>query len=108
MAQNTELTSFRIDKWLSLTWVEVDGMPDIFGEWQTLTDDDRFDFILEWDNLLGMIRQLGQAEAAGVMTADQHRRYERLVRRYAEVLPTIRRLGLNAIPVPQILSRTSP
>lgn len=107
MDQDTMIDAAHIEGNLRDLWLEIDGLDETAEDWPSYDDDAQLDFELEWHNLMGGFKNLVRAEAAGVMTAEQHSRYERLVHRYEEQLPLIKQLKLSTIPVPKLSARTS-
>ncbi|HLI51198.1 MAG TPA: hypothetical protein VKU87_05340 [Thermomicrobiaceae bacterium] len=80
-------------------------MPETAESWSTYDEEAQYDFVLEWWNDLDMFQHLIQAAGLGKLSDEQHHRYERLVRRYEEVLPLIEQLQLETIPVPKLTAR---
>lgn len=103
------MTFEQIETGLTIVWAEVDGIPETAADWPTLPDEDQYDFILEWDNLMGVLRKLTNVyeHQESQMTRAQVARYERLIRRFQDVLPTIQWLGLQTVATPKLAARTS-
>lgn len=105
MATADQLASEYIDISLHVLWHTIDGMPETAESWSTYDEEAQYDFVLEWWNDLSKFSRLNEAAEQGALTDEQHHRYERLVRRYEEVLPLIEQLQLETIPVPNLTAR---
>jgi hypothetical protein len=78
----------------------LDELPEIAEEWTALEATaagraERASWSLEWAHMvLDRLAELDDYSRAGMMVAEQDRRYRRLLERLDEALPTIERLNL--------------
>ncbi len=69
-------------------------------EWDDLYEDERIDFSMEWSEAMSHLRTLEELRSANHLADALAREYAPVRRRVAELLPTIKRLGLE--PPPEI------
>ncbi len=86
--------SERMDLKLSAIAAEIDGLPDVKGEWPQMLDDHQAAFLLEWDEALARMESLERAFRAHELSQLQQSQYRLLLRKFEEAAPIIRRLGL--------------
>jgi hypothetical protein len=95
MATTTDLRA-RIDADLRDVVAEVDFVPELAKGWGDRSEDGRVSYYLEWDELMGRLRALGQAHRDGQMNRDQQTRYRGLIKKLAMARPLLERLDLQA------------
>lgn len=99
MAERAGMTPEHLDGYLSSVSAELAWLPEWEELWPDEPEDNRVTYHLEWDNLMGAVAALEQAEHAGLLTDEQRERYRALLDRLREVMPIIERLNLTRPPV---------
>jgi hypothetical protein len=67
-------------------------LPSITHEWDSWTEDERLDFVIEWPIREDRLQQLQRWAAEGQLSPAQRVRYEELLRLIARQRPTLERL----------------
>ncbi|MBI4492881.1 MAG: hypothetical protein HY690_08830 [Chloroflexi bacterium] len=99
MATKTDVSS-RIERSLIATLAEVEDLPALATEWDTLAEGVRASLSLEWDHLMAdYLTELDEYFRAGQMTSDQPTRYRALLCKLKAALPIIEQLNLYRPPV---------
>ena len=75
-------------------------LPEIAGEWDQISADERLSWSLDWGNEMAKLDHLSRAAAAGTLGRAERERYRALRRDIQAALPTIARLGLRRPSVP--------
>jgi hypothetical protein len=80
-------------------------VPEVAAEWGAIpwgeaATDERLAWSMDWDNQIAALDSLACDVAAGLLTADQQCRYERLLGKLKEALPLIDALRLSRPRVP--------
>lgn len=91
----------RIESGLRAVLAEVADLPTTAAEWNTLPDENRASFALDWSHLMAdYLAELDRYHGSGAMSPDQQMRYRELLCKLKETLPTIQRLNLYAPSIP--------
>lgn len=100
MATTAELKR-SIDLNLDIVDFEIEDISELASIWDDEPDDIRTAEELTWNSTMSRLRlDLDPAYRSGRMTSEQVERYRRLLRRLAELLPVIERMGFAKPPVP--------
>ena len=89
-------TSADVELYLDCAWRMIDDVPELAGEWDDLPDAERASWSLDWDQVvLDDMRRLDREYRGGGMSRVQEASYQRLLHRFADLLPVLSRLGLS-------------
>ncbi len=94
----TETTvSQRTSTLLDVVQGEIEDLPKAAAEWPKRLDWQQAEFALEWGHLMtDFLGELDEHYRAGDMTAEQLQQYRHVLAKLKALMPTIRRLGLDA------------
>ncbi len=93
MATEATLKHVDIDLW-SLE-AEIDDLPELAEDWNSLSENNNVSYLLEWHNEMGKLKFLARAHQSGDMTPTQQVRYKALLAKLKEYQPIIERLELS-------------
>jgi hypothetical protein len=85
-------TAVLIDHYLGYLWSEWNAVPQVAEDWDTWTEYERLDFVLEWpirEDRLGFLRRWSDH---GKMTEEQRLQFNNLLTVISRNRPTIDRL----------------
>jgi hypothetical protein len=85
-----------VDDFLSYLTGEWEAVPELAREWSEWSDDDRFDFSLDWPIREDRLQQLDALARDGRLLPEQQRRYARLLEVVAEQRPLLDQLFVAA------------
>lgn len=75
-------------------------LPEVAGEWDQISIDERLSWSLDWGNEMSKLDELARAVAAGTLSQAERGQYHALRRDVEAALPTMDRLGLRRPSVP--------
>ena len=75
-------------------------VPEVAGEWDQISADERLSGSLDWGNEMSRLDDLARAAAAGTLSPAECKQYRALRRDVEAALPTVDRLGLRRPSVP--------
>jgi len=78
----------------------VADLPEVAGEWDQISVDERLSWSLDWGNEMSRLDDLARAAAAGTLSPAECARYHAVRRDVEAVLPSVDRLGLRRPSVP--------
>lgn len=78
----------------------VADLPEVAGEWDQISADERLSWSLDWGNEMSRLDDLACAAAAGTLSPAEREQYRALRRDVEAALPTVDRLGLRRPAVP--------
>lgn len=99
MATTTALAQ-RIDRSLHAVLAEVEDLPTVLKEWDTLPDWNRASIRLDWAHLMAdYMAELDHYARTKKMTVAQQAQYEEVLRKLTDAMPIIEQLNLFRPPV---------
>ncbi len=75
-------------------------LPEIAAEWDEIDSMEREGWSLDWGNEMAGVRLLAEYAAEGILDADQQARYQQLLGKLRQALPTIDRLSIRRPMIP--------
>ncbi len=91
----TAATLRHVDINLRSNEAEVDDLPRMAEEWDSLPDFNQVSYLLEWGDLMDRLDFLQKAHKARDMTSYQEKRYKALLTKLKDYDPIIKRLDLG-------------
>ena len=96
----------RIDAYLEYLMATWSDVPHLAAEWDDLDKDQQDDMVLDWEGVpADRLLCLRRWARDGLLTPEQYERYEQLIKRIAQLRPTLDRLfgedaflGLGPLP----------
>jgi hypothetical protein len=91
----------RIERKLRAIAAEVDDLPNVEAEWETLPDWNQASIAIEWAHLMAdYLTELDELNRDRSMSDDQQLRYCAMLHALAAAMPIIERLDLYRPPIP--------
>ena len=94
----TAQVSGTIDRSLRLVLADMAFLPEMAAAWPDEPADNRLNYSLEWDDLIGRVLLLHQAYRSGELTPAQSGQYHEVVAQLHELGPLMRQLDLSRPP----------
>lgn len=84
---------------LKMIGLMLGDLPEIAAEWDQIGEGERVSWSMDWSNEMAGLKHLAQHASDGLLTPSQAARYEDLVCRLKQVIPTLEQLNLYRPPM---------